>query len=227
MHHFLRFFSRFALAPAPPQGSRQHDENELQKCHENDDFYYFFGSARLCFGSISQNGFREARREALGPSRATLGTLKPLSFSPRGAPGRGHGFFLTPGPPPGAIWSAPGAHLGPSWRPRAPRKPPGVHFRGPRGRFSTFRGSIYQPCGAAKSRAKTKQQAIQEGKTTSTAKQQLAPGSWSERLLGFSSEVFAFSSAEVFGFTSAEVLALSSADAFGFSSAGVLGFSEV
>ena len=81
------------------------------------------------------------------------------------------------------------------------------------------------PAGQRKAEQTTKQQAIQEGKTTSKAKQTIAPGSWPQRPLAFSSEVFAFTSAEVFGFPSAEVLALSSADAFGFSSAEVLGFS--
>ena len=96
---------------------------------------------------------------------------------------------------------------------------PGVDFRPSRGLFLS-------PAGQRKAEQKTKQQAIQEGKTTSNAKHKLAPGSWPERLLGFSSEVFAFNSAEVFGFTSAEEFAFHSADAFGFSSAEVLGFSS-
>ena len=37
--------------------------------------------------------------------------------------------FWLPGPSPGAIWSLPGAHLGPTWRPEAPRRAPGLHFR--------------------------------------------------------------------------------------------------
>ena len=73
----------------------------------------------------------------------------------------------------------------------------------PGGRFSTFRGAISEPAGQRQAEQTTKQQAIQEGKVTSKAKQKLAPGSWPERLLGFSSEVFAFNSAEVFGFPSA------------------------
>ena len=37
--------------------------------------------------------------------------------------------FWLPGPPPGAIWSLPGGRLGPTWRPEAPRRAPGLHFR--------------------------------------------------------------------------------------------------
>ena len=36
--------------------------------------------------------------------------------------------FWLPGPPPGAIWSLPGGRLGPTWRPEAPRRPPGPDF---------------------------------------------------------------------------------------------------
>ena len=92
--------------------------------------------------------------------------------------------------------------------------------------FDLLGGRFLSPAGQRKAEQPTKQQAIQEGKATSKAKHKLAPGCLPERLLGFSSEVFAFNSAEVFGFPSAEVLAFSSADAFGFSSAEVLGFSS-
>ena len=46
------------------------------------------------------------------------------SGGPRGAPNQ---FFGLPGPPPRAIWSAPGTHFGRTWRPRAPQRRP----RGP------------------------------------------------------------------------------------------------
>ena len=49
-------------------------------------------------------------------------------FASGGARGPTNNLFCPPGPPPGAIWSAPGTHFGPTWRPEAPRRPPGPDF---------------------------------------------------------------------------------------------------
>ena len=71
-----------------------------------------------------------------GPSRGAPGRLKSINFSPQEAPRRRPLNFLgpraVPGPPPRAIWGAPGGHPGPTWRPEVPRSPPGLHF-GPSG----------------------------------------------------------------------------------------------
>ena len=50
-------------------------------------------------------------------------------FASGGARGPTNTLFWLPGPPPGAIWSLPGGRLGPTWRPEAPRRAPGLHFR--------------------------------------------------------------------------------------------------
>ena len=50
-------------------------------------------------------------------------------FASGGARGPTNNLFWLPGPPPGAIWSLPGGRLGATWRPEAPRRAPGLHFR--------------------------------------------------------------------------------------------------
>ena len=52
-------------------------------------------------------------------------------FASGEARGPPNNLFWPPGPPPGAIWSAPGAHLGPTWRPKPPSRVPGPHFGSP------------------------------------------------------------------------------------------------
>ncbi len=49
-------------------------------------------------------------------------------------------FFLAPGPLPRPIWSAPGAHSGPTWGPLAPQRAPRAHFRPPGGPPGTVFG---------------------------------------------------------------------------------------
>ena len=114
-----------------------------------------------------------------------------------------------------------------AWNPYlqdVPRKMGGRGL-GKNAKLAFSHGSISEPRGAKKSRANNKATSNTRRQNDKQRKTKIASGSWPARLLGFSSEVFAFNSAEVFGFPSAEVLALSSADAFGFSSAEVLGFS--
>ena len=96
-------------------------------------FSYFFRSGRpnrkkaVKMTSQSPSGTLQA-----GPREAEIDQL----FAPRGPKEASIEFFFgpraVPGPPPRAIWGAPGGHPGPTWRPEVPRSPPGLHF-GPSG----------------------------------------------------------------------------------------------
>ena len=118
LQSLFKVFSRFALAPAPPEGSRQHVENELQKYHKQTKMFMIFSGPQ---GSASEVPLKMASGKLSGrlwdPPGRPSGPSNRSPFRPGGAPGRGHGVFRIPGPPPGPLRSAPGAHLGPSWRP--------------------------------------------------------------------------------------------------------------
>ena len=60
-----------------------------------------------------RRGFPGNAQVASGQLPGNPGDLKSINFSPL---------------KPGAIWSAPGGHVGPTWRPEAPRRPPGAQL---------------------------------------------------------------------------------------------------
>ena len=133
--------------------------NELQKCGKKQSCLFFAGPQ----DSASEVPLKMASGKLSGrlwdPPGRTSDPLNRSPFRPGGAPGRrGHGFFRIPAR--AAPRTAPersGAHLGPSWRPRAPRKPPGVHFWRPQSLILDLPGVDFSaPCGSDKQSNKNK-----------------------------------------------------------------------
>ena len=89
-------------------------------------FLCFFGSPRRATEKLPKIPPQSLPRALRGPPREP--EIDQL-FASGGAGGLPNDLFWPPGPPPGAIWSAPGAHLGPTWRPEASQRAPALHFR--------------------------------------------------------------------------------------------------
>ena len=89
-------------------------------------FFMFFGSPRRATEKIPKIPPQSLPRALWGPPREP--EIDQLCAS-GGARRPTNNLFWLPGPPPGAIWSLPGGRLGPTWRPEAPRRAPGLHFR--------------------------------------------------------------------------------------------------
>ena len=158
--------SRFALAPAPPQGSRQHDENEFQKCHKNNDCLLLFRVRKALLRKFlskwlpgsSPGGSGALPGDPRDPETALLfawGVPRAAAMNCLGPPGR-----VLPAPTLGH----PGAPERPGSLQELIFEAPGVDFRPSGGRF-------FSPAGQRKAEQITKQQAIKEGKTTSKATQ--------------------------------------------------------
>ena len=150
MQHPLRqksIFQGARLRRRRRQGKEKTCKNHLKTASSNIgklQFFLLFSCRQaLLLKSLPQPPKKVSRR-ASGGLPGSPGGLKSINTpSPRtllGAPGR-------PQERSGAL---PAPTLG--RRPRGPRKPAGVHFRGPGGRFSTFREPISESRGAAISR---------------------------------------------------------------------------
>ena len=91
----------------------------------------------LMFWSPTPRDRKNSKILPQNPPQSLRGPPRDSEIEQLVASGGGRGppnicFAPPPGPPPRAIWSAPGAHIGPLWRPEAPRRAPSPHF-GPSG----------------------------------------------------------------------------------------------
>ena len=84
------------------------------------------------------------RRPKSTPGRPLI-DVNGLQISTWAPPGAASEFFGATGPPPRVIWSAAGAHSGPTWGPPAPQRAPRAHFGPPPWRHSriTFHQLLY------------------------------------------------------------------------------------
>ena len=127
-------FSTSTLPPGPRPGSRTAQEN-YQKASTQQVrkimfcfllFLCFFGAPRRATEKLPNIPPQSLPRALWGPPRES--EIDQLCAS-GGARRPTNNLFWLPGPSPGVIWRFPGGRLGPTWRPEAPRRAPGLHFR--------------------------------------------------------------------------------------------------